>query len=69
MKAPSTWSLQSLQIYRRSHGWAELSLEMAEKVVLAIHDIQDHYDGEVLNSSDEPAILFQPAMQKANDNG
>jgi|BarGraIncu00222A_1022003.scaffolds.fasta_scaffold697665_1 hypothetical protein len=68
-KTPPTWSLQSLQIYRHSRGWPELSPEMAEKVVLAIHDIQDHYDGEVFSSSAEPAFLFQPMMQKVKDNG
>ncbi len=65
----STWTLQSLQTYRHSRGWPELSQEMAEKVVLAIHDIQDRYDAEVSNSSAEPAFLFQPMMRKANDHG
>lgn len=68
-KTPSTWSLQSLQTYRKSRGWSELSSTMAEKVALAIHDIQHHYDGEVFDFGIEPAFLFQPMMRKASDNG
>ena len=66
---PSTWTPETLQAYRQSRGWPELSSAIAAKVVLAIHDIQDHYDGEVSDSGVEPAFLFQPMMRKASDNG
>ena len=65
---PLTWTPETLQTYRRSRGWPELSLAMAEKVVLAIRDIQDHYDGEVFDSTAEPAFLFQPMMWSARNN-
>ena len=66
---PSTWTPETLQTYRRSRGWPELSSAMVEKVVLAIHDIQDHYDGKIFDSGIEPAFLFQPMMRRAKNNG
>jgi hypothetical protein len=66
---PSTWTPETLQTYRRGRGWPELSPAMAEKVALAIRDIQDHYHGKVFNSSAEPAFLFQPMMRRARNNG
>lgn len=70
MKNPqSAWTLETLQTYRRSRGWPELSSAMTEKVVLAIRDIQDHYDDRVFDSGVEPAFLFQPMMRSARNNG
>ena len=66
---PLTWTPETLQTYRRSRGWPELSSAMAEKVVLAIHDIQDHYDGKVFDPGVEPAFLSQPTMRRARNNG
>jgi hypothetical protein len=66
---PSTWTSETLQAYRRSRGWPELSSAMAEKVVLAIHDIQDHYDDKDFDSGGEPAFLFQPMMGRVRNNG
>lgn len=68
-KNSPSWSQETLQTYRHSRGWPELSPAMAERVVAAIHDIQDHFDGQVVNSWAEPAFLFQPAVRKAKDNG
>lgn len=65
----STWTPETLQTYRRSRRWPELSSAMAEKVVLAIRDIQNHYDGKVLDPGAEPAFLFQPIMRSARNNG
>ena len=65
----STWTPETLQTYRRSRGWPELSSDMMEKVVLAIRDIQDHYDDRVFDSGVEPAFLFQPMMGSARNNG
>ena len=64
-KTNPTWTPDSLKTYRQSRGWPELPDAMGERIVAAIHDIQDYNDSNSPDFSDEPALLFQPVTREA----